>query len=97
MPENASAPRPRRFSVTTLALVALACFEAGRLAGEPRLMADVRRSPERPAFLAGDERSETVLKEIDATLKRIDGRLEKLQALFGKDTVGKDALRNTAR
>jgi hypothetical protein len=79
--------------VTALALVALLCFELGRSAGEPRLMADVRRSPERPTFLAGGERSEIVLKEISETLTRIDGRLEKMQALLAKDTVGKDALR----
>lgn len=91
MPHPPNAPRPRRVSLSTLALVALACFEIGRMAGEPQVMADTRRSPERPTFLSGGERSEIVLKEISETLTRIDGRLEKFETQL--DKPGKDALR----
>lgn len=41
--------------------------------------ADTRQSPPREAFLGGGERSEAVLREILATLKQIDGRLERFE------------------
>ena len=41
--------------------------------------ADTRQSPPREAFLSGGERSEAVLREILATLKQIDGRLERFE------------------
>lgn len=53
----------------------LAHFESG----QPRLQAEVRETTPRTAFQAGSERSETILKEIAATLKTMDGRLERLE------------------
>jgi hypothetical protein len=45
------------------------------------LQAEVRETTPRAAFQAGSERSEAVLKEIAATLKTIDGRIERLEKL----------------
>lgn len=41
--------------------------------------ADVRKVPPRQAFQSGGERSETVLREIAATLKQMDERLEHIE------------------
>lgn len=41
--------------------------------------AEVRQPPRREAFLSGSERSETVLKGMEAVLKRMDGRLERIE------------------
>lgn len=41
--------------------------------------AEVRETTPRAAFQAGSERSEAVLKEIAATLKTMDGRLERIE------------------
>ncbi len=43
------------------------------------VQAEVRETTPRAAFQAGSERSETILKEIAATLKTMDGRLERLE------------------
>lgn len=43
--------------------------------------AEVRETPPRAAFLAGSERSETILREIETTLKTMDGRLERIEKL----------------
>lgn len=45
------------------------------------VQAEVRETTPRAAFQAGSERSEAVLKEIAATLKTMDGRLERLEKL----------------
>lgn len=42
-------------------------------------LADVTRTAPREAFKAGSERTEATLKEIADTLKRIDGRLERIE------------------
>lgn len=47
--------------------------------GQPQALAEVRETTPRVAFQAGSERSETILKEIAATLKTMDGRLERLE------------------
>ncbi len=49
--------------------------------GQPLLQAEVRETTPRAAFQAGSERSETILKEIAATLKTMDGRLERLEKI----------------
>jgi hypothetical protein len=41
--------------------------------------ADVQREEPKATFLAGDERSLPVLKEIAATVKQIDARLERIE------------------
>ena len=38
-----------------------------------------RRSPERATFQSGSARSDTILREIATTLKRIDGRIERIE------------------
>ncbi len=45
----------------------------------PAANAEVREGVPRAAFQAGSERSETILREIAATLKTMDGRLERLE------------------
>jgi hypothetical protein len=41
--------------------------------------ADVTEEPAQKQFLSGGARSEIVLREISETLKRIDGRLERME------------------
>ena len=62
---------------------------AGFLAGSadrpgPRAVAEVRRTPPREAFQGGDERSEVVLREIAATLTRIESRVERIEKSLAK-------------
>lgn len=63
---------------------------AGYIAGQSSqssgvLQADVSELPRREAFLAGGERSELVLREISATVKKMDTRLENIErTLSGK-------------
>mgnify|MGYP000158261965 CR=1 FL=1 len=67
---------------------------AGYLAGRvddtgQRAYAEVRQTPRREAFEAGDQRSEAVLKEIATTLKTMDARIariEKTVTTFPKPT-----------
>ena len=55
-------------------------FVIGRESKEPRVAgAQTRRSPARAAFLSGSERSEKVLREIASTLKRIEGRVDRIE------------------
>ncbi len=52
----------------------------GSVARQPDVVqADVRRTPSRPAFQSGSERSEIILREIASTLKRIEGRIERIE------------------
>lgn len=56
----------------------------GYIAGQSSLhtapaQADVTELPRREAFMAGGERSELVLREISATIKKMDGRLENIE------------------
>lgn len=43
-------------------------------------VAEVRKSAPPEAFKAGDERNEAILREMLTVLKRMDGRLERLEA-----------------
>ena len=55
-------------------------YVLGSAARQPNVVqADIRRTPNRPAFQSGSERSETVLREIASTLKRIEGRIERFE------------------
>jgi hypothetical protein len=50
----------------------------------PRMNLDnVQQAPPKESFLGGDERSLPVLKEIAATVKQMDGRLERIEKLLG--------------
>jgi len=54
--------------------------------GTPTIGQEIRVSPPRDTFLSGGARSETILREMAETLKRIDGRLERFeQALRDAD------------
>jgi hypothetical protein len=58
----------------------VAMFAAGlSLREAPSARADVTGESPRQQFMAGGERSEVVLREISATLKRIDARLERIE------------------
>lgn len=62
---------------------------AGFLAGSadrpgPQAVAEVRRTPPREAFQSGGERSEVVLREIAATLTRIESRVERIEKSLTK-------------
>jgi|GEM_PF-6726081 len=67
----------------------LGCALAGALLGgtlwlflpaaAPDARAEGRAQPTPRAFLSGGERSEIILREIAETLRRIDGRLERLE------------------
>lgn len=55
-------------------------FVFGSAARQPNVVqADDRRTPSRPAFQSGSERSITVLREIASTLKRMEGRIERIE------------------
>ncbi len=61
----------------TVLAVGLALGSAAR---QPDVVqADVRGTPSRPAFQSGSERSEIILREIASTLKRIEGRIERIE------------------
>ena len=73
--------RPRGAWLLTLLLVAAFAFTAGTLVRGPRdAAAEVRETPAPKAFESGGERSVAVLKEIQATLKTMDTRLEKIES-----------------
>lgn len=50
--------------------------------------AEVRITTPQEQFKSGGERSETVLIEISATLKRIDARLERIEKAFVQSAEG---------
>ena len=52
--------------------------------------AEVRNETPREAFKSGGERSELVLREMSETLRRIDGRLERMEALMREAARNKD-------
>jgi hypothetical protein len=73
----------RRFIAPAL-LIATG-FVLGRLGDPtPAAVADTRSTPEREAFQSGGARSESILKEMNATLKTIDGRLSRIEAAISK-------------
>lgn len=66
----------------TLLLVAGISFTAGSLLHPPlEAGAEVRSSPVPEAFKSGGERSEIVLKQVLATLNKMDGRLQKIESV----------------
>jgi hypothetical protein len=67
-------------------LLGLAAGYAAGIAAQPSstLQAEVTELPRREAFLAGGERSEVVLREIAATLKRMDTRVERIEQVVTK-------------
>ncbi len=82
--QSCSAPRSRRWIGLLLALVAGAVVFAAGVAWAPQgaTPAEVRRGPQREAFLSGGERSVPILEEIAATVRRIDTRLAHLEKLM---------------
>lgn len=71
-----TAPRSRRFALPfALAVLAICIVRQLSIAA----YADVRNTTSRAHFKSGGERSEMVLVEISATLKRIDARLERIE------------------
>ncbi len=70
-------PRP---ATRWLAVAGLAVAIGAILVGTaPPRAAEVRRETSPEAFQSGGARSETVLKEISATLKKMDARLERIE------------------
>jgi len=48
-------------------------------------MAEIRKTQKRTAFQSGAARSETLLREISTTLKRIDVRLQRIERAAAAD------------
>lgn len=74
-------------------LVAGALLASAVYLGLPSASPDARAQGATPpaprAFLSGGERSEIILREIAETLRRIDGRLERLEkAVFEAEPAG---------
>lgn len=68
-----------------LLLVGAIGFAAGAVwQASSTVHADVTELPRRDAFLAGGERSELVLREISGTLKKMDGRLERIEKVVAE-------------
>ena len=69
-------------------LVAALLLGSGLIAGvtwrHPQARADVRRTPPEQHFKSGAQRSEAILREMSATLKSIDTRLQRLEQLAEK-------------
>lgn len=64
----------------SLALALAVGYTAGQTGLPSALVqADVTELPRREAFMAGGERSELVLREISATVKKMDARLENIE------------------
>jgi hypothetical protein len=70
-------------NVGWLAALLLAAFWLGS-AVPPRTAAtaEIQKTESKEPFLAGDERSIPILKEIAATVKQIDARLERIEKLL---------------
>ena len=68
-----------------ISLAATIGFAAGRLVEPtPEAAADTRRAPAREAFKSGGARSEAILKEISATLTRIEERVTSIEKAIPK-------------
>jgi hypothetical protein len=63
----------------TAALMLGAYWLGSAAPARDKAMADIVQSGSTEPFLAGDERSIPVLKEIAATVKQIDSRLERIE------------------
>ena len=85
-----SATTKRRRLASGLAVAML--LAGGLLAGlawqNPPAQADVRRATPEQHFQSGAQRSEAVLREMAATLKSIDARLQRLEQLAEKQLAG---------
>lgn len=53
--------------------------------GLPSAWAEVRATPQREAFKAGGERSEVAVREVIDILKKMDGRLERIEQSITRD------------
>jgi hypothetical protein len=67
-------------------LLGIAAGYAAGIAAQPSaaLHAEVTELPRREAFQAGGERSEIVLRDIAAVLKRMDTRLDRIEQVVTK-------------
>ena len=85
MPNTPWRAATRIRSSLLVASVALAAFWCG-LTLEPdfRVRADVRQSTSREQFKSGGARSEIVLREIHATLERMEKRLEHIETIMAE-------------
>ena len=70
-------------------LLGIAAGYAAGIAAQPSasLHAEVTELPRREAFQAGGERSEIVLRDIAAILKRMDSRVERIEQVVTKGNV----------
>ena len=68
-----------------IGLLVASGFLMGRVwQGHSSAVADIRKTPPRQSFLSGSERSETYLKEIAGTLKRIESRIGRIEQAVKK-------------
>ena len=76
-----------RFKMLTIAgAIASVAFLFGQYAqGPASVHAEVRESKPRKTFKSGAARSEPVLREILATLRKIDGRLQRIEGVVLKE------------
>ena len=75
-----------RFKMLMIAgAIASGAFLSGHFSqGPPSVHAEVRKSASRETFKSGAARSEPVLREILATLRKIDGRLQRIEGVVLK-------------
>ena len=76
-------PNHTKSAVKGLASIGLV-FVMGYAAGgwfhiPPAAHAETRPTPQRQAFLSGSERSEKILREMQTTLEKMDGRLANIE------------------
>jgi hypothetical protein len=77
-------------SVALIALGALLGFWVSSAPGRPEeARAGVRESAQPKAFLSGSERMEPILREIAATLKQLDGRVQRIEEAVTKKQAEK--------
>lgn len=74
-----SPPQRRTWATLRLAAGLLAAFVVGLCLRPTEPLAEVVQTRPREAFKAGGERSEIVLREIADLLKKMDGRLERIE------------------
>lgn len=74
-----SGPGPKTWGCVLAGVLLVGTLWALWPAAAPFARAEGRNPPPPRAFLSGGERSEIILREIAETLRRIDGRLERLE------------------